>query len=70
MKINMGRIDRIIRVLLAIVMAFLALTGIVSGTAGIILLAIAGIFILTSVIGLCPLYSLFGINTCVRNKSV
>jgi len=66
----MGRSDRIIRLLLAFMMVFLALTGLVSGTAGIILLAIGGIFLLTSMVGMCPLYSLIGFNTCAGNKSV
>ena len=70
MKKNMGSPDRIIRFLLAIVMAFLALTSLVTGTAGIILLAIAGIFLLTSIVGMCPLYSLIGFNTCPRKKPV
>ena len=70
MKKNMGRPDRIIRLLLAFVLAFLSLTGLVTGTAGIILLASAGIFLLTSIVAMCPLYSLIGFNTCPRNKHV
>jgi hypothetical protein len=70
MKKNMGNLDRTIRLLLAFVMALLALTSLVTGTAGIILLAIAGIFLLTSIVGMCPLYSLIGFNTCLRKKSV
>ena len=70
MRKNMGSADRIIRVFLSIVMASLALTGLVTGTLGIILLAVAGIFLLTSVVGLCPIYTLIGFNTCPRKKSV
>jgi len=68
MKKNMGGADRIIRLLLAIIMASLALTGLVSGSAGVILLAIGAIFLLTSIVGMCPLYSLIGFNTCAGNK--
>lgn len=64
MKKNMGAADRIIRVLLAIVFAALYFTGTVSGTLGIILLVLAGVFVFTSVISSCPLYSIFGCSTC------
>lgn len=66
----MGNADRIIRLLIAIVMASLALTGFVSGTLGIILLAVSGIFLLTSIVGMCPLYSLIGFDTCPHSKPV
>jgi hypothetical protein len=64
MKKNMGAADRIIRVIIAAIIVTLYFTGILSGTAGIILLVLAGIFLLTSTISLCPLYGIFGINTC------
>ena len=64
MKKNMGSMDRIIRVILAILFAVLYFTNIVSGTAGIILLVLGGVFLLTSMISFCPLYAPFGLNTC------
>jgi len=64
MKKNMGSADRIIRVLLAIVAAVLYFTGTISGTVGIILLVLAGVFVLTSLISFCPLYAPFGLKTC------
>ena len=64
MNKNMGTIDRIIRVLIAVVVALLYFTGNISGTPGIILLVVAGIFLLTSVIRFCPLYLPLGIKTC------
>ena len=64
MKKNMGPADRIIRITLAIVVAFLYYNKTVTGTAGIVLLVFAGIFILTSFVGFCPLYKLVGLNTC------
>ncbi len=70
MRKNMGSADRIIRIILAIAMASLALTGLVTGTLAIILLAVAGIFLLTSVVGMCPIYTLIGFNTCPRKKTV
>lgn len=66
MKKNMGNTDRTIRLLLATAFAFLYFSGIVSSTLGIILLVLAVVFILTSFIGFCPLYSLFKLNTCKK----
>ncbi|PKN71006.1 MAG: DUF2892 domain-containing protein [Deltaproteobacteria bacterium HGW-Deltaproteobacteria-12] len=63
MKKNMGTIDRVIRVLLAVVVGILYLNGSISGTAAIILGILAVIFILTSAIGFCPLYLPFNIST-------
>ncbi len=63
MKKNMGTIDRVIRILLAIVVGILYLTGNISGVAAIILGILAVVFILTSAIGFCPLYVPFHIST-------
>jgi hypothetical protein len=56
MKKNMGTIDRIIRVILAIVVGVLYYMGQISGTAAIILGVLALIFVITSAFGFCPLY--------------
>ncbi|MEZ5004084.1 MAG: DUF2892 domain-containing protein [Chitinophagales bacterium] len=68
MKKNMGMADRVIRVIIAAVIAILFFTNTISGTLGIILLVLAGIFVLTSFISFCPLYAPFGINTCATNN--
>ena len=68
MKKNMGSADRIIRLIIAAVIAVLFFTNVVSGTVGIILLVAAGVFALTSLISFCPLYPLVGINTCPKDK--
>jgi hypothetical protein len=68
MKKNMGNIDKIIRILIAIVVAVLFFTNIISGTLGIVLLVLASVFVLTSVMSFCPLYTLVGINTCPKDK--
>jgi hypothetical protein len=69
MKKNMGPADRIIRITLAIVVSFLYLNKTITGTAGIVLLVLAGIFLLTSFVSFCPLYKLVGLNTCsVKQK--
>ena len=56
MKKNMGTADRIIRVIIAAVIAILFFTDIISGTLGIVLLVLGVIFLLTSFISFCPLY--------------
>ena len=64
MKKNMGSADRIIRTIIAATIALLFGFKIISGTLGIVLLALAGIFLLTSLVSFCPLYAPFGISTC------
>ena len=66
MKANMGSLDKAIRVILAIVFAMLYITKTVEGTVGLVLLVLGGVFLLTSVISFCPLYTIFGINTCSK----
>lgn len=63
MKQNMGSMDRVIRVVVAVVVAVLYFTGVISGTAAIILGILAIIFLLTSVVGFCPLYAPFKLST-------
>lgn len=63
MKSNMGSTDRIIRVVLAVVVAILYFTNLISGTAAIILGILAIVFLLTSVVGFCPLYAPFKFST-------
>ncbi len=69
MKHNMGKGDRIARLLLAAIMIILYVSNTVTGTLGIIFLVVAGIFILTSLIGFCPLYAIFGFKTCPAGRS-
>lgn len=63
MKPNMGSIDRLVRFVLAVVIGILYFTRQISGTAGIILGIIAIAFLITSLIGWCPLYVPFGLST-------
>ena len=60
---NMGQIDKIIRVLVALVFAALNLLGFVGGTLGLILWIFAAVFVLTSLVSFCPLYIPFKIST-------
>ena len=63
MKKNMGTIDKVIRILVAVVIAILFYTNVITGLLGIVLMVLGAIFVVTSLIGLCPLYLPFGINT-------
>ncbi len=64
----MGATDKLIRIMIASVFAILYFTNVVTGSLGIILLIVGGVFLLTSVISFCPLYTLLGINTCSTKK--
>lgn len=68
MKKNMGSMDKMVRIAVAFVIAVLYFTHQISGVAAIILLILAGIFMLTSFVSFCPLYLPFGIST--RKKQV
>lgn len=66
MKTNMGTLDKTIRIIIAIIIGYLYYNGTISGTLGIILMVFAAIFLLTSIISFCPLYTIFGIKTCKK----
>lgn len=63
MKKNMGSADKIVRILIALVIAGLYFSQVISGTTAVILSVIAVIFLATAVVGFCPLYLPFGIST-------
>lgn len=60
---NMSTIDRVIRILIAVILAILYFTGVISGTLGIVLLVLAAVLVLTGFVSFCPLYALLGIRT-------
>ena len=68
MKKNMGIGDRTFRMFAGILIAVLVFTNVVTGTAAIVLMAFAAIFIITGLVGFCPLYALFKISTYRREK--
>ena len=68
MKKNMGIVDRSLRIILAILVVVLIYLGELSGVAAIILGIFAGVFLLTSLVSFCPLYTLVGIHTCPAKK--
>jgi hypothetical protein len=68
MKKNMGTVDRSIRTILALVVAVLYFTGNITGIAAIILGVFAIIFLATSFVSFCPLYTVFGFSTIKKKE--
>ena len=66
MKKNMGTVDKVIRILIALVFVTLYFTNVISGTLAIILLVLSAILVVTSLLGFCPLYLPVGISTLKR----
>ncbi len=64
MKKNVGKTDKIIRIVIAIILVALYFTNVVNGTLGIIFLVAAGVSVATALINFCGLYTILGINTC------
>jgi Protein of unknown function (DUF2892) len=69
MKTNIGVFDRLLRMSMAVTALILYFKGIVSGPPGLIMIAIAMVLAFTSLVGLCPIYSLLGMSTCFRKKA-
>ena len=63
MKLNMGSFDRILRLIVAAIFVWLYVSNTLTGTWGIVLLVLAGVFVLTSLVGFCPLYRIFRLRT-------
>jgi hypothetical protein len=63
MKRNMSNIDRIVRVIVAALFAYLYFGGVVTGTLGIVLVVLGAVFLLTSAVSFCPLYAMFKLST-------
>ncbi len=63
---NMGTLDRTIRIVIAVVIAFLYFNGYLSGLTATVLGIFAVIFIITSFVGICPLYTVVGLSTCKK----
>ena len=64
----MGNLDRIVRILFALTMAIFYFSNIITGVLGMVILIVAGVFVLTSLVSFCPLYTLIGLNTCESKK--
>ena len=66
MQPNMGAVDRVVRILIAVAIAILYVTGRIDGTLAAVLGVVAVVFVLTSLVGRCPAYLPFGFSTCKR----
>jgi hypothetical protein len=66
MKPNLSTADRIIRVVLAALFAYLYFAGTVTGALGVVLLVLGAVFLLTAVVSFCPLYAMFKLSTLKR----
>ena len=64
----MGNLDKGVRIIVAIAIALLYYFDMITGTLAYVLMAVAIIFLITSVINFCPLYTLIGINSCKIKK--
>ncbi|HEU4576208.1 MAG TPA: DUF2892 domain-containing protein [Chitinophagaceae bacterium] len=69
MKKNIGLADRIIRIVVGVLLGYFYFGNVLAGTAGIVSLAAGAILILTSLVSFCPLYAIFGLNTCSAKKT-
>jgi hypothetical protein len=69
MNKNMGRLDRTIRLLCALVIAGLLLAGLIRGLAATILIIIAALLVITTLVGFCPAYAPLKISTKGRRKT-
>jgi hypothetical protein len=63
MKTNMGTLDRVIRIVLAAVVAVLYFAHVLSPVAAVILGVVGVVFLATGIAGFCPLYLLFGLSS-------
>lgn len=68
MNKNLGTADRIIRLIIAAIVAILFASNIITGTLGIILMIASGIFALTSIISFCPIYFILKLRTNKTTK--
>ena len=66
MKKNMGIVDRVIRMIIAVVFISLYASGTIQGTIGIVLIGLSIVFVLTSFLGVCPLYLPLGLSTVAK----
>lgn len=63
---NMGTTDRVVRILAAIAVVVLTLTHVISGPLAIVLGVIAAVLVVTSFVGVCPLYTALKLSTAAK----
>ena len=70
MKANVGTIDTVVRILIALIVIGLYFMNVITGTPAIVLLVVAGVFLITGLLKFCPLYMILGINTSKKKLSI
>lgn len=70
MKTNMGVTDKAVRITAAVILTALYFNGTLTGVLGVLALVVAAIFLLTSLIGFCPLYAILGLSTKKRDTEL
>lgn len=60
---NLSNIDRVLRVILAALIAYLYFSGVVTGAFGVVLLVLGVVFLVTAIVSYCPLYGLLKFST-------
>jgi hypothetical protein len=70
MKKNVNSIDKVIRILLAVVLVVLILTNLVAGTLAIIFGVLAVVLLLTSFLSFCTIYALLNISTLKKSDKI
>ena len=68
MKKNVGSIDKVVRYILAASFVILYFTNVVTGVLGIVLLVLAGVFVLTALAGICPIYLMTKLSTAPKKE--
>ncbi len=68
MKTNVGKTDRLVRIILALLISTLYFANVITEMLGVVLMFIAAILLITAIVGFCGLYQIFGINTCPRKE--
>ncbi len=68
MKKNVGTFDKILRIVVAVIIAALYYFEVITGTLGLVLIILAIVFLLTGLLNFCGLYAIFGIKTCSKKE--
>jgi hypothetical protein len=63
MKKNVGTIDKVIRILIAVVVVVLYFTHVITGALALILLAVSAVLVATSLLSFCPIWLALGLST-------
>jgi hypothetical protein len=65
---NIGKVDRIARIIVALIMAGLYIGGVITGAPGLVMLGFGIFFVITSFFRFCPVYLPFGLSTCKKKE--